>query len=482
MKYSNYVNGNWERPSSGEYYTIINPGNKNDILGEFPLSKEVDVNKAVECAYEAFQVWGKMLPDKRAEYVYKFIDILEENVDRLGEILCREQGKVLVESIGEVSRGLKECRYIVGESTRMEGMSIPSERENVTNSLIRTPIGVIAAITPWNFPILTPIRKIIPALVAGCTVVFKPSYETPLCAISLIELFEKAGFPQGVINLIMGRGSSIGDCLCANEKVNGISFTGSTTVGRQINTIASQHFAKVQLEMGGKNPAVVVGFDDLEFAAKQICTAAFANAGQRCTAISRVIVAEEQSEELEQELIKEIKNYKVGYGFDKGVQVGPVINEQAGKDIIGYIEGAKKEGATIAIGGNQLEGKGSEQGFYIAPTLITNVTSQMAVANEEVFGPVLVVIKVKSFDEAVKVANSTQYGLAASIFTRSQSYVYDFIQEIDSGMVHINHGTVSESFMPFGGVKNSGLGEFGIGKTNKNFYTTWKVVYNQYKQ
>lgn len=480
-QFANYIDGAWAAPTGDEYYTLNNPGKNDEALGSFPLSRPEDVDKAVVAAQKAFADWGKMLPDQRAKYVYAFIDLLDKNVQRLGEALCREQGKTLGESVGEVSRSAKECRYIIGESTRLEGMSLPSERPNVTNTVVRVPIGVVAAITPWNFPFLTPIRKIIPALVAGCTVVFKPAYDTPLCGIELVKILEQAGLPKGVVNLVIGRGSAIGDALSSHPGISGISFTGSTAIGRRINEKAASHFAKVQLEMGGKNPALVANFANLDFAATQICNAAFANAGQRCTAVSRVVALESQADAFENILIQKVSAYKVGYGLDKGTQIGPVVNEKAGNDIMGYIKSAQKEGARIAAGGKRLTGGAYDKGFYIETTLITNVTSSMAVAKDEIFGPVLVVIRVKDFAEGLHVCNDTQYGLATCVFTDNQAEIFDFMQGAEAGMVHINHGSVSESFMPFGGVKGSGLGNFGIGATNKDFFTTWKVIYNQFK-
>ncbi|MDR0655156.1 MAG: aldehyde dehydrogenase family protein [Treponema sp.] len=476
----NFINGKWTPPSSGKYYEIRNPADKDEIIGQFPLSEIQDVDQAVLAASKAFLAWSKLLPMERAAYVEKFTTLLDEKTNYLGECLCREQGKPLVEAIGEPSRGVKECKYVIGEATRLQGLSLPSERQGVTNTVVREPVGVIAAITPWNFPMLTPLRKTIPALIAGCTVVLKPSYDTPWCSVLLLELFEKAGFPAGTVNLIMGRGSQIGDALSGNPLVRGITFTGSTIIGRQINKTAAANFAKVQLEMGGKNPAIVWDYANITGAAKSIAVAAFANAGQRCTAVSRVLVKRSQAEELEKALIAIIKEYKVGPGLEKENTIGPVVNKKAGDSIMEYIAKAREQGATIAIGGNQLKGGVYDKGYYIESTLVTNVTPDMAVAREEIFGPVLTVQKVDSFDEALEVANSSEYGLASCIFTDTQANIYRFMKESQSGMVHINHGSVSESFMPFGGIKMSGLGPFSIGATNKDFFMNTKVIYNQY--
>ena len=480
--YMNYIDGNWTAPSSGEYYRDLNPADDRDIIGNFPLSTKGDAGSAVEAAGIAFKDWGRLLPIQREKYLKKFMLLLEKNRENIGKSLCREQGKALKEALAEPSRGLTECSYILGEGQRMEGITMPSDREGVTSVAVREPLGVVAAITPWNFPILTPIRKIIPALVAGNTVVFKSAFDTPLCGVLLMELFDRAGFPPGVVNMVIGKGSTIGDSLSGNPLVRGITFTGSTSVGRRINQMAAGNFSKVQLEMGGKNPAVVINYSDLEYAAAQVSSAAFALAGQRCTSISRLIVLEKDAEEIEDKIAARMKEYVLGDGMDPEVNIGPIINSSAGKDIMEYIESAKKEGATIKAGGAHLSGGVYDRGFYIEPTLITGVTPSMKVAREEIFGPVLVSIKAGSFDEALSVANDTQYGLAASIFTDDLDHIYRFQQNIRSGMVHINHGTVTDGYMPFGGVKNSGLGNFSKGKTNKDFFTNLKVIYTRYKK
>ncbi|MGB4587040.1 MAG: aldehyde dehydrogenase family protein [Rectinemataceae bacterium] len=406
--------------------------------------------------------------------------MIAENRLRIGEAICREEGKTLKEAMGEPDRGVEECRYFIGEGRRLEGITMPSDRDGVTSVAVRVPLGVIAAITPWNFPFLTPLRKIIPALVTGNTVVFKPASETPHSGVLIMELFDKAGLPPGVVNMITGRGGSMGDAITSNPLVRGITFTGSTEVGRRINQTAAGHFAKVQLEMGGKNPEIVAGYGDLDGAAAQIAQAAFAVTGQRCTSISRVIVLREEAAVLTGKIAERMKSYVLGGGMDPKVTMGPLINRQAGENVMGYIERAKNAGATILVGGRKLSGGVYDRGFYIEPTLITEVRPDMEAAVEEIFGPVLVVIEVETFDEAMSVANGTAYGLAASLFTDSLERIFEFQRDMESGMTHVNHGTVTDSCMPFGGVKNSGLGAFSKGATNKDFFTTWKVNYTKY--
>lgn len=479
-KYQNFINGKWVTPDSGQYYQSVNPADSQDVIGEFPLSEESDVNAAVESAHRAFATWGKMLADEREKYINKLIALISENKQEIGEVVSREAGKMAKDGLGEPTRAVVETGFVLGEGHRMEGITMPSDRKGVVSVASRVPLGVVAAITPWNFPFLTPLRKIIPALVAGNTVVFKPAFDTPLSAVLIMQLFEKTGLPAGVVNLIMGRGSEIGDLISGNPLVRGITFTGSTSVGRQIYAKAARNFSKVQLEMGGKNPAVVANYKDLDYAASQLASAAFALAGQRCTSISRVIVLEDQAEELENKIAEKTKSYRLGPATDPNATMGPIITRRAGEKIMGYIQSARNEGAIIKAGGNHPTGGVFDKGFYIEPTLITHVTPKMEVAVDEIFGPVLVVLRAKNFKEAVQIANDTNYGLASAIFTDDLDKIYTYQQEIQSGMVHINHGTVTDSCMPFGGVKGSGVGPFSKGSTNKDFFTQLKVVYTKF--
>lgn len=478
--YRNYINGEWIAPSSKDYYQDLNPADETEVIGSFPLSTTDDIDRAVGSAHRAFGHWSRLLHAQREKHIRKFMELLDQDKQRIGEALCREQGKTLKQAMGEPVRSLSECGFILGEGQRMEGITMPSDREGMVSIATRVPLGVVAAIAPWNFPFLTPMRKTIPALVAGNTVVLKPAFDTPMCGVLIGELFDRAGFPPGVVNVVIGKGSTIGDALSGNPLVRGITFTGSTAVGRRINQIASANFTKVQLEMGGKNAAIVAGYKDLDYAGSQITSAAFDVAGQRCTAISRLIVMREQAEDIEAVITQKMRGYVIGNGMDSRVTMGPIINRAAGEAIMGYIQSAREEGATIRAGGNRLTGGVYDRGFFIEPTLVTDVTPSMRVATDEIFGPVLVSIKVDSPEEAVAVANGTQYGLAASVFTDNLEHVYLFQNEIQAGMVHINHGTITDGNMPFGGVKNSGLGSFSKGKTNKDFFTNLKVIYTKY--
>jgi aldehyde dehydrogenase (NAD+) len=479
--YLNYINGVWTAASTNETYEVRNPADTTEVVGRFPLSTADDVDRAVEAAHAAFQSWRKVPASERAEYIYRYISLLDENKSQIAEALCKEQGKPFKEALTEATRGVKEMRFVAGEAVRLEGITLPSDRVGVTNTVVRVPIGVVAAISPWNFPVLTPIRKMFPALIAGCTVVLKPATNTPLTSVLLMQLAEKAGLPAGTVNLVMGSGRTIGDALVRHPLVKGISFTGSTQVGRRINQLAAENFKKVQLELGGKNPVVVAEYGNLARAATEIVGSAFTNAGQRCTAISRVIVLDKHAEELENLMAQQIAALRVGNGMDESTQIGPVVSEDSLRTIESYVKSAVDEGATMVCGGKRLTGGAFDNGYYYAPTLITHVTPEMTVAREEIFGPVLVVIRVSTIEEAIRVANDTEYGLTASIFTDKFEWALDFMEDVESGMIHINNGTISEGHMPFGGVKNSGLGPYSIGQTNKDFYTDLKVVYTQYK-
>ncbi|MBW8350178.1 aldehyde dehydrogenase family protein [Bacillus sp. IITD106] len=479
MHYKNFIDGEWVASKDGKTFELNESAFPNHILGYFPASNEKDVEDAVIAADQAFQEWKNSPASTRARLLYRFADLLEANQEELAYVLSAEQGKVLSESFGEVTRAAAEARFNAGESFRVNGVTIPGEIPGVTCQVTPYPIGVVAAIAPWNFPIVTPVRKIAPALAYGCTVVLKPSSDTPWSSVKIIELLIEAGLPKGVVNLVIGSGSKVGNPLVAHPLVKGVSFTGSTKLGIEINKLAAGHLAKTQLEMGGKNAAVVLDYADLDFAAEQIVSAAFSCTGQRCTAISRVVVLKNQEKELIEKLKIKMENMKIGPAWDEKASVGPLINKQQHDSILKYIEIGKKEGAHLAYGGVIYESNLNKEGYYIYPTLFTNVDKNMEIAKEEVFGPVLVVMVAKDVQEALEIANATNYGLAASVFTNSLSVSKKFAEFIETGMVHINHGTASQSHIPFGGVKNSGFGAFSIGYSNQDFYTHMKAIYNK---
>lgn len=479
-QYQNYIGGQWMKPSTGAYFKNINPADHEDVVGEYPLSAEADVEEAVQEAHQAFNEWRRLTAEERNVYLESLARLIDQHQDNIGEIICREEGKTLAEAKREGAIAVDYIPFVMGEGLRMEGMTLPSPRQGVESATRRVPLGVIAAISPWNFPFITPVRKIVPALAAGNTVVFKPSNETPHSGVKLMELIHEAGFPKGVVNMVIGSGSDIGDALCAHPLVKGVTFTGSTEVGIHIHQQAAKHLATVQLEMGGKNPAIVAEANDLEAVAGEIIKNAYSLTGQRCTAISRLIVLEPQAQALMEAIKKQMEGLVIGNGKDPGVFTGPLIHQEACKKVSGYITEAVEQGAQVIAGGKRMTGGIYDKGCYVQPTLLTNVTRDMRLAKEEVFGPVLAVFVAATFEEAMEMANDTDYGLAASLFTDHPAYIGKFKEDIEAGMAHVNHGTTTDPTMPFGGVKNSYLGPFSKGFTNKDFFTTWKVTYTKY--
>lgn len=473
--YKNYINGEWISGTSGKTYALYESALPTNKLGEFPDSEEKDIDQAVRAANDAFKIWKKTPATERASILHRFANLLEQHREELAYILSAEQGKVLKESFGEVMRAATEARFAAGEALRVEGHTLPSENTQIESKVVRYPIGVVAAISPWNFPVVTPVRKIAPALAYGCTIVLKPASLTPWSSVRLMELFAEAGVPKGVVNLVIGSGSKVGDPLVAHPLVKGVSFTGSTELGMRINGITASRLARTQLEMGGKNAAIVLDYDDLTFAAEQIVNAAFGCTGQRCTAISRVIVLQDKAESLIEQIKVKMEQIQVGPAWEEHANMGPIINQKQYESINQYIEIGKNEGAKLAYGGERL--RTNEQGYYLAPTLFSNVEKHMKIANEEIFGPVLVVMEAKDVDEAVEIANSTEYGLAASVFSNRLDITQELSETIETGMIHINHGTASQAHIPFGGVKKSGYGAFSIGHSNQDFFTQIKAVY-----
>ena len=478
--YGNYIAGEWVPASSGETYETRNPGRTSEVVGRYPLSSAQDVDRAVEAAHRALQEWRDVPAPERMEYVHGLIEVWRRRRDELAEAVTLEMGKPILEARSELDRGVSEMRFTAGEALRVGGETKPSGRRDLLAYTLREPLGVIAAVTPWNFPVISPIRKVIPALVHGCTVVLKPASLTPLTSVIIVEMLQEAGLPAGVANLIIGRGGEVGDALVTHPRVRGITFTGSTDVGLGIYEKAAPGNKKVQLEMGGKNGCVVARFGDVKKAAAQIVAAAYQASGQRCTAISRVIVLEEQQEELEAALIEEAQKLKVGYGLDDGTTMGPLSSRNQLQRSIHYVDLAREDGARVILGGKEATGGAFDRGHYYEPTILTDVKPGTPAALDEIFGPVLVVTPVKDFSEALEVHNEVRYGLTSSIFTDDMDFAQAFVRGAEAGMVHVNNGTISEAHMPFGGVKESGMGAYGIGPTNKEFFTNLKVVYHQF--
>jgi aldehyde dehydrogenase (NAD+) len=477
-RYGNFIDSEWQGAGANAV-PIYNPARKDQTLGYFADSSVDDVNRAIESAHRAWKLWREVPGPERGAILFRAADILERRIDDIAFALSAEQGKILAESRGEVMRAAKELRFCAGEASRIDGDTLPSEKRKGLAMTLREPVGVIAAIAPWNFPVVTPVRKIGPALAYGCTVVFKPSNFTPWAAVKLMDVFKEAGLPTGVVNLVLGTGRTAGEAMTRHPLVRGVSFTGSTKTGAEINAQVARRFVRTQLELGGKNPAVVLSYKDAGSVAKQIASAAFACSGQRCTAISRVVVLESLVGEVTEALVAELAAIRIGPAWDPQANMGPLITDQHRISVLHNMAAGLDEGGRIRFGGRVLEEGELAQGHYLEPTLIDRVTPEKRLAREEVFGPVLTVVSVKDVDQAFEVANSVEYGLAASVFTQDVDEALRFVRESETGMVHVNHGTASEAHLPFGGVKGSGFGAYSIGHSNQEFFTTLKAVYFQ---
>lgn len=476
----NYVNGQWVESRSGKTLERRNPANLNDLLGHAPLSSREEIRAAVDAAGRAFPGWRDTPAPVRGQQVMRAARILAEQTDELARLLTREEGKTLSEARGEILRTINIMEYTAGEARRLTGETLPSELPRNFAYTLRQPLGVVGLITPWNFPVAVPVWKIAPALVCGNTVVWKPSELTPFTSRQVVDIFAQAGLPPGVLNMVNGAGEEVGDELVEHPEVRAISFTGSCEVGSLIYAKAARHMKKVQCEMGGKNPVVVLEDADLELAATSTVMGAFGSTGQRCTATSRVIVTEAIADKFVRMLLERAQKLKVGNGAEPGTQVGPSVDEAQFNKVQEYLAIGKKEGQLLC-GGERLRGGAYDAGYFTAPTLFDHVAPDARIAQEEIFGPVLSVIRVKDFEEALAVANRIRYGLAASIFTTDANRIFQFADGVECGVVHINSPTVGgEAHVPFGGIKATGVGERETGSTAVDFYTELKVVYVDY--
>ncbi|HEX7296538.1 MAG TPA: aldehyde dehydrogenase family protein [Pyrinomonadaceae bacterium] len=481
MTYQNFIGGEWIKSNSSKSAPNINPANTDDVIGDIPLATREEARRAVEAAAEAFSTWRSTPAPTRGRIVAQAARLLEKNKEDLAQILTREEGKTIAESRGELQRSINVADFCAGESRRLTGETIPSELPLNFAYTIKQPLGVVACVTPWNFPVAIPVWKIAPALVAGNTVVFKPATLTPATATRVVELFQEAGIPPGVLNLILGSGSEAGDEIINHPAVKAVSFTGSNGVGIRLYEQASRRGAKVQCEMGGKNPVVVLEDADIELAVESTVQGAFGSTGQRCTATSRAVVVNEIADEFVQRIGKRAESMRIGAGADPQTEMGPSVDENQFNTVLRYIDIGREDGATMVCGGERATGDGLDKGYFVKPTLFDRVTPDMRIAREEIFGPVLSVLRVKNFDEAMQVANDSEYGLSSSIFTNDASRIFRFVDEIETGMTHINSPTTGgEAHIPFGGIKGTGIGDREQGSTALDFYTDLKVVYVDY--
>jgi aldehyde dehydrogenase (NAD+) len=479
--YRNYINGEWFESVSNKTVANINPANTTDVIGEVKLSTREEARRAVETAYNAFRDWKNTPAPTRGRIVMRAARLLEDNKEELAQMLTREEGKTIGESRGELQRSINVAEFCAGEARRLNGETIQSELPANFAYTIKQPHGVVALITPWNFPVAIPVWKIAPALVAGNTIVFKPAESTPSTAVRIVEIFEEAGVPPGVLNLILGAGAEIGEEIANHPAVKAVSFTGSTEVGIKLYGQCAARGAKVQCEMGGKNPVVVMEDCDMDLAVESTVQGAFGSTGQRCTATSRAVVIDRIADEFAERIVERAKKLKLGNGADAQTEMGPSVDEKQFKTVLKYIDIAREDGAEMLTGGKRAAGENLENGYFIEPTVFDRVTPEMRIAREEIFGPVLSILRVKDFDEAMQTANDSDYGLSSSIFTSDAAMIFRFAQEIETGMTHINSPTTGgEAHIPFGGVKGSGIGEREQGSTALDFYTELKVVYVDY--
>ncbi len=473
-RYDNYIDGQWV--ASKNYQANINPSDLSDVIGEYAQADASQVEAAIAAARKAFPAWSTSGIQARADALEKVgLEILARR-EELGNLLAREEGKTLPEAIGEVTRAGNIFKYFAGECLRQAGETLQSVRPGVSVEVTREPLGVIGLITPWNFPIAIPAWKIAPALAYGNCVVIKPADLVPGCAWAIADIISRSGFPAGVFNLVMGKGREVGEAIVNDKRVDGVSFTGSVGVGRGIAATCVGRQAKVQLEMGGKNPQIILDDADLNTAVELAAQSAFYSTGQRCTASSRIIVTEGIYDRFVEAMIERIKKIKVGSALEQGVDVGPVVSQAQLDQDLKYIEIGKQEGARLACGGERVS-CGTE-GYYLAPTLFVDSTADMRISREEIFGPVANVVKVKDYDEALAMANDTEFGLSAGICTTSLKYANHFKRHSQAGMVMVNLPTAGVDYhVPFGGRKGSSYGPREQGRYAQEFYTTVKTTY-----
>jgi len=473
----NFIDGRWVDSVSGNAFEDVDPAN-GELIATATKSTVADIDKAVEAAKRAADSWRLYPAPKRGEILYRAAEIMLERKDELAREMTREMGKVLGEARGDVQEGIDMTYYIAGEGRRQFGDVVPAELPNKWAMSMRHPHGVVAAITPWNFPFAIPTWKIMPALILGNTVVFKPASATPMLAVRLVEILEAAGLPKGVLNLVLGSGGDLGDHLVQHPAVDLVSFTGSSDTGAHISEIAGRLLKRVTAELGGKNAIVVLDDADVDLALEGIVWSAFGTSGQRCTAASRVIVNKGVANDVIDKLVSRAKKMKMGHGLDAGTDLGPVVSKAAQDKVASYMPIAEKEGATIAAGGRIPTEGALAKGFFHEPTVLIDVKPNMRVAQEEIFGPVTSVIEVNSIDEAIKVLNSTKYGLSCSVYTKHINNAFRFMRDAETGLVYVNAGTIgAEIQLPFGGMKSTGNGHREAGRAALDVYSEWKSIY-----
>ena len=476
-----YIGGQWIEGGADREVVSTNPADTREVLAKFKSADKNDALRAIEAAKKAAPGWRAVTPPARGRILAQAAQIARRRRDELAALMTREQGKILAEAKGEMDKGITLMEWFSGEGMRLMGTTAPSELPQNLLYTLRQPLGVVSIITPWNFPWAIPVWKLSPALVAGNTVVFKPASLVPAMAVEIVKIFEEAGLPPGVLNLVLGAGSALGDVLVEDPRIRAVSFTGSNSVGQRVHGICGKRGIKATCEMGGKNPGIVWDDADLDLALGGIMKGAFGSTGQRCTATSRLILHEKIADTFIKMLIDEMKKIKVGNGLDPATGMGPAVDQSQLDCDLEYIDIATKEGAKLLYGGKRLTQGDLQHGYFIEPTLFGDVKPSMRLFQEEVFGPVLSVTRVKSFEEMLAVANDCPFGLTCAFYTQDLTLAMRFSDEIEAGMVHINSPTIGgEAQVPFGGVKGSGVGDREMSKEGLHFFTELKTVFLDY--
>lgn len=476
-KYFNFINGSWKEALNGNTIESRNPAAPLEAVGNFQSSSKEDLSEAIIAADQSFEAWSSLSYIERGSYLYRAAEEMEKIVEEIAETATKEMGKTFIETKGEVKRSIAILKYYAGEGMQQIGEVIPSADSETMLYTKRVPLGAVGIIAPWNFPIAIPIWKIAPALIYGNTVVFKPASESAITGLKIVEVFEKAGLPAGVLNAVTGKGSIIGEGLVENDHIKGISFTGSNPTGKRIAIGAVERGIKYQLEMGGKNPSVILEDADLDQASKMTVDAAMKHTGQKCTATSRVYIQESIYEKTKEKIIKHIEAIKVGNGMDEDTYMGPVATKSQYDSVLAYIEKGKKEGAKLIYEGKSLTNELREEGFYIEPTVFEDGKEGMAIVEEEIFGPVIVLMKTSGLQDAITKANSSRFGLSAAVFTNNIKNSVIFSDKVDAGMIKVNGETTgSEPHVPFGGMKDSSSHSREQGKAAKEFFTSIKTI------
>ena len=476
--YKNFIGGAWTTADSGKTYPVTNPASNTTVIGEFQTSGASDALRAAEAAKSALPGWANTPAPARAADLFKALEIMRRRFDEMARTITIEEGKPLADAQGEVKRAMNIIEYAAGEGRRMFGYTTPSEIPNTVAYTVRRPLGVVGIITPWNFPIAIPAWKIAPALICGNALVFKPASGTPFSAVKLVEIFEEAGLPPGVLNLITGPGSVVGNALVESPLVNAISFTGSTEVGTDLYASSARVLKKVQAEMGGKNAVILLADADLDKALGGIIQGAFGSTGQRCTATSRVIVEDAIYDEFMEQLIDRTSKLKLGNGMDADVDVSPLASKNQYDTVMEYIGIGTEEGADLIFGGHSPSGGIFDEGYYIEPTIFAGVEQDMRIAQEEIFGPVLTVFRASGLEDAIQISNNVKFGLSSSIYTKDLTQAFEYINTVEAGMVHVNAPTLGgEVHLPFGGLKSSGVGQREQGVEAFDFFSEVITVY-----